>query len=76
MALQLPWNMSNLFTSDSISNIISTIESADSIMVMDHGEIIEQGSHRQLLKQGGAYAELHEAQSKKKNRRGLFRFIR
>ena len=29
MALQLPWNMSNLFTSDSISNIISTIESAD-----------------------------------------------
>ena len=63
-------------TSLVIAHRLSTIESADTILVMDHGEIVEQGSHRALLKKGGVYAELHEAQSKKKNRRGLFRFVR
>jgi subfamily B ATP-binding cassette protein MsbA len=63
-------------TSLVIAHRLSTIESADSILVMEQGEIVEQGSHRKLLKLGGVYAELHQAQSKNKNRRGLLRFIR
>lgn len=45
-----------------IAHRLSTIENADMIMVMDQGEIIESGSHRTLLEQGGAYAQLHALQ--------------
>lgn len=60
-------------TSLVIAHRLSTIESADKIMVMNNGELAEQGSHKQLLKQGGVYAELYRAQSKSK-RRGFFSF--
>lgn len=45
-----------------IAHRLSTIESADVIMVMDQGEIVETGSHRELLDKGGAYAQLHALQ--------------
>ena len=45
-----------------IAHRLSTIESADRIAVMDGGELVEQGSHRELLEQDGAYAALHQIQ--------------
>jgi subfamily B ATP-binding cassette protein MsbA len=46
-----------------IAHRLSTIENADLIVVMDQGKIIEQGSHQELLKQKGLYAQLHESAS-------------
>ncbi len=45
-----------------IAHRLSTIEKADVIMVMDKGEIIEAGSHQELLIKQGAYAQLHALQ--------------
>lgn len=45
-----------------IAHRLSTIESADKIIVMEQGEIIEQGDHATLLAQDGAYAQLHNFQ--------------
>lgn len=45
-----------------IAHRISTIKNADKILVMDNGEIIEQGNHQQLMKQEGTYFELYEKQ--------------
>ena len=45
-----------------VAHRLSTIESADVILVMDKGRIIERGSHAELIKRGGAYAELYNAQ--------------
>ena len=45
-----------------IAHRLSTIERADRILVMEQGEIIEQGSHDALLAQDGAYAALHRLQ--------------
>ena len=42
-----------------IAHRLSTIENADLIVVMDHGEIVEQGSHHDLLAQDGYYSQLH-----------------
>ena len=47
-----------------IAHRLSTIENADVILVMDHGSIIEQGSHRELIEKNGAYARLHQMQFK------------
>ena len=46
-------------TSILIAHRLSTIQSADRIIVLDHGLITEEGSHDSLLKQGGHYAELY-----------------
>ena len=45
-----------------IAHRLSTIEKADQILVVDEGEIIEQGTHDELIKHGGAYAQLHQIQ--------------
>lgn len=47
-----------------IAHRLSTIESADMILVMDHGRIVERGSHRELIEKNGAYARLHQMQFK------------
>ena len=47
-----------------IAHRLSTIENADVILVMDHGRIVEKGSHSELIKKNGAYARLHQMQFK------------
>jgi ATP-binding cassette, subfamily B, multidrug efflux pump len=49
-------------TSFVIAHRLSTIRNADLILVMNHGSIVEQGSHHQLLAQDGFYAELYNSQ--------------
>lgn len=49
-------------TSFIIAHRLSTIRNADRILVMRDGDIVEQGSHEQLLAQGGFYAELYNSQ--------------
>ncbi len=49
-------------TSFVIAHRLSTIRGADVILVMDDGRIVEQGSHDDLLRRGGAYSRLYDAQ--------------
>ena len=49
-------------TSFVIAHRLSTIRDADLILVMEHGDIVEQGSHDQLIKQDGPYAALYRSQ--------------
>ncbi len=49
-------------TSFIIAHRLSTIKNADWILVMNEGDIIEQGTHEQLLAKGGFYAELYNSQ--------------
>lgn len=57
--------MANLMkdrTSFIIAHRLSTIRDADWILVMNHGDIIEQGTHQQLLEKNGFYANLYNSQ--------------
>jgi ATP-binding cassette subfamily B protein len=45
-----------------IAHRLSTVRRADMILVMDKGQIVEQGTHEELLKAGGLYKEIHDLQ--------------
>jgi ATP-binding cassette, subfamily B, multidrug efflux pump len=49
-------------TSFVIAHRLSTVRDADAILVMNHGRIVEQGTHEELLAKGGFYADLYNSQ--------------
>lgn len=55
-------NLMNGRTSFIIAHRLSTIKNADLILVMNHGDIIEQGTHEKLLAKNGFYADLYNSQ--------------
>ena len=66
--VQVQKAMENLMksrTSFIIAHRLSTIRDADLILVMNHGDIVEQGTHLQLLNQNGFYADLYRSQFEK-----------
>lgn len=63
--IQIQSAMDNLMkgrTSFIIAHRLSTIKNADLILVMEHGDIVEQGTHEELLEKKGAYAKLYNSQ--------------
>lgn len=63
--MQIQMAMSSLMkghTSFVIAHRLSTIRDADLILVVNQGDIIEKGTHQELLKQNGFYAELYQSQ--------------
>lgn len=63
--IQIQAAMDNLMkgrTSFIIAHRLSTIKNADLILVMNHGDIVEQGTHEQLLAKNGFYSELYNSQ--------------
>ena len=55
-------------TSLSIAHRLSTVADADTILVLDHGRLAESGSHAELLRHGGLYAEMWERQASERKR--------
>jgi ATP-binding cassette subfamily B protein len=57
------WKLMNGKTAIAIAHRLSTIQKMDRIIVLDNGKIIEEGSHKELIRKGGKYAELWDRQS-------------
>ena len=57
--------MMNIGTMLIVAHRLSTVQHADNIIVLSHGEIIEQGNHFELLKKKGKYHNLYTLQNKK-----------
>ncbi len=55
-------------TSFVIAHRLSTIRNADTVLVIDHGEIVERGTHRELLTQEGMYRDLYLMQYRREQR--------
>jgi competence ComEA-like helix-hairpin-helix protein len=55
-------------TSFMVAHRLSTIRHADQIFVMEHGRIVERGTHEKLVEHRGVYRQLHEAQSRARSR--------
>jgi ABC-type multidrug transport system fused ATPase/permease subunit len=51
-----------------IAHRLSTVRHADLIVTLDHGRMVEQGTHDELLRQGGLYAQLYEIQTRERQR--------
>jgi ABC-type multidrug transport system fused ATPase/permease subunit len=48
-----------------VAHRLSTIRNAEKILVLNHGELVEQGTHEELLEAEGLYKQLHEMQTKR-----------
>jgi ATP-binding cassette subfamily B protein len=55
-------------TSFMIAHRLSTVRDADLILVLNHGEIVQRGTHDELIELEGLYRELHDAQTRRKGR--------
>jgi ABC-type transport system involved in cytochrome bd biosynthesis fused ATPase/permease subunit len=51
-----------------IAHRLSTIRNADVILVMNDGELVEQGTHDSLMASGGFYKQMHDMQSRTRRR--------
>jgi ATP-binding cassette, subfamily B, bacterial len=56
-------------TSFMIAHRLSTVRHADQILVLDHGRVVERGTHEQLVQEAGIYHQLYLAQTKERKRR-------
>jgi len=56
-------------TSFMIAHRLSTVRHADQILVLDRGEIVERGTHEELVSSGGVYEQLHDAQTRERRKR-------
>lgn len=62
---QRVWKLTEGITTIIVSHRLSMTKNADCIYYLEHGKIIEHGTHTQLLSQGGSYAALWQAQAEK-----------
>jgi ABC-type multidrug transport system fused ATPase/permease subunit len=56
-------------TSFTIAHRLSTVRHVDQILVMSEGRIVERGTHEDLVRSGGIYGQLHEAQTRERKKR-------
>ncbi len=63
-------------TSIVIAHRLSTIRNADQVLVLDHGEIVERGTHASLMEKQGRYYELYMSQFRREGQEGQPRQLR
>jgi ATP-binding cassette subfamily B protein len=51
-----------------IAHRLSTVHDADLMLVLDHGRVVQRGSHDELVRQEGLYRQLHEMQTRQGRR--------